>query len=239
MNIDFCFFHIEKCMGTSIRQSLFNYFKNIYDPTQIYGSKGTHNLTTLDDLNKITNSNYNVIISHCSFNKIGITDFSKSCFSITCVREPIERFLSHYYYFCKKITNLNFNELNEEDIKVYINKCVPNLLTYRLSGQTKVLQDAIDNLNYINCILIQSEINSDIIHLNKMLNSYTNTDNHIKLLELNPNNNKNNNLLLDLEKLKPFMNLFENDIYLYNYIKNMSIESRFKFTNKTKLYDSL
>lgn len=238
MNIDFCFFHIEKCMGTSLREMLFNYFKNIYNTNKIYGNNGG-NLINLNDLNKIIQNKYNVFIGHCSFNKIGITDFSKSCFSITCVREPIERFLSHYYWFFKPTTNLNFNELNEEDIIYYINNCAPSLLTFRLSGETQILQDAIDNLNYINCILIQSEINTDIIHLNKILNSYTNTNNHIDLIELFKNNDKNNNktnrLLLDLEKLKPFMNLFENDIYLYNYIKNMNIESRFKFINKTNL----
>ena len=235
MNIDFCFFHIEKCMGTSLREILFNYFKHIYDPSQIYGNNDNQNLITSEHLNNISNTNYNIIICHCSFNKIGITDFSKSCFSITCVREPIERFLSHYYYFYKPINNLNFNELNEEDINYYINMCVPSLLTFRLSGETNILQDAIDNLNYINCILIQSEINNDINHLNKMLNKYTKTNNDIELLELNKNSNINTQLILDLEKLKPFMNLFENDIYLYNYIKNMPIENRFKFTNKTNL----
>lgn len=31
MNIEVCFFHIEKCAGSSLRIILYNYYKNIYN----------------------------------------------------------------------------------------------------------------------------------------------------------------------------------------------------------------
>ena len=234
MKIFFMFFHIEKCMGTSLRSTLFNYFTNKVFKKYNFKINSDINLLTEDEWNLIKESQYNVLLCHSSFNKPHITDFSKLCFSITCVREPVERFLSHYYYFMKPTNKLNFYEIDEKDIPYIILKCGGNLLTHRLSGESGSLEDAIHNLKYINCILIQSQINTDIINLNHMLDMYTKTMVNINLLSLNTNNESHPNIL-DMVKIKPFMNLFYNDFKLYNHILNMKIKDRFKFTTETSL----
>jgi len=231
MNPKFCFFHIEKCMGSSLRRILFNYFINIYDKETIYiqGNNINKNLMSLNDLLFFKDKLFNVILCHCPYNVIGLTDFSRNCFSITCIREPIERFLSHYYYFIKPKNNLNFYELNDLDTINAINMCCPFLLCNRLSGYTNNYEDAINNIKLINCILITEKINEDIKFLNECLNAYTNTNHEMSLIKENSNEQKNIVLkTFDIEKLQKYIHLFEDDIKLYNYVCNMKVEDRFK-----------
>lgn len=237
MRILFALFHIEKCMGSSLRKSLLNYFNNIiHKKYNFYINNDDQNLLTIDELNTIKKMQYNVLLCHCSFNHPSVTDFSKLCFSITCVREPVERFFSHYYYFVKPLSKLNFHELDDKDIPNIIILCGGNLLTNRISGQTNLFEDAIENLKYINCIMIQSQIKTDIKNLNNMLDNYTHTTIDLELLYINTNtNDSTQHINLDMTKIQPYMNLFYNDINLYKYILNMKIEDRFKFTNETSL----
>ena len=228
---DFCFFHIEKCMGSSLRIMLYDYFINIYKKEQIFVPEKCENigqnLTIENDMEYFTNFNFKVILCHCSYNYKNITDsFSEKCFSITCVRNPIQRFLSHYNFFEKNKFNCNFFELEDEDIIKLLNDC-ENLLTFRLSGETKNINDAINNLKKINCILITEKINDDIINLNTLLNKFTKTNNKINIVYENVN--KTDGFLdKDLIHIQKYIKYFENDIYLYNYINNMTIDERFK-----------
>ena len=131
MNIEFCFFHVEKCAGSSIKQMLVDYFEKIYDKKYILD----YNLTTVDDLTYIQNCK--VLLSHCNFNQQNITDsFSKTCFSILCVREPMERWLSHYYYFMNP-TKCKFCELSDNEINNLLNnQHICNLVTLKLIGSS-------------------------------------------------------------------------------------------------------
>ena len=231
MNPTFCFFHIEKCMGTSLRRMLYDYFKNIYDEETIYIPENkiiTQNLLHSSDLILFNDKNFNVILCHCAYNKIGVTDFSRNCFSITCIREPLERFLSHYYYFMNPTNNLYFYELDDLQTIDAINMCCPHLLCTRLSGDTNNYEDAINNIKTINCILIMEQINEDIIYLNNCLHVYTNTNHEMIMIKENVNNIVNNDIkILDLKKLEQYIHLFENDLKLYNYVCNMKVEDRF------------
>ena len=224
----YCFFHIEKCMGTSLRIALTEYFCNIYSNTDTYNPEinNESNLITNKDYNYIKDKNYKVLLCHCNYNEKNITEFSKTCFSITCIRETFSRILSHYYFFDKNKYNCNFYELNDNDIIEIIDD-YGNLLVKRLSGNTYNLDNILDNLNYINCILILENINEDILLLNKSLNNYTKTNNTINITKTN-SNQENINYTKDYERLYEFKHLLENDILIYNYIKNMDISERFK-----------
>ena len=231
INPDFCFFHIQKCMGSSLRIMLYDYFINIYKKEQIFIPEKCgnikQNLSNKNDIVYFNKFDFKVILCHCSYNHKNITDsFSENCFSITCVRNPIQRFLSHYNFFEKKKYNCNFFELNDEDIMKLINGSA-NLLTDVLSGQTKNIDDAINNLKKINCILITEKIDDDIINLNMLLNKFTKTNNKINIIHKNVNNT-DKILDKDLVKIQKYIKYFENDIYLYNYINNLTIDERFK-----------
>jgi hypothetical protein len=238
LNPDFCFFHIEKCMGSSLRKILYNYFTNIYNKNEIfepalYGNN-KQNLIKNDDLLFFNNKNIKVLLCHCSYDKQNITDhFSKSCFSITCIRNPIERFLSHYDFFIKQEYNCNFYELTEQQI-IYLldNTYNSNLLSLRL-GDLIIKNDVdffqlIDKIKTINCILITEFINDDIIHLNKILNKYTNTEEKIDMIHLNKAKDNKEIKERNLCLIRKYFNYFYYDNKLYEYICNMNINDRIK-----------
>lgn len=228
-----CFFHIEKCMGTSLREILFNYYKNIYKSLEIYDPENYNNinLITTDNLFTICsyNNNFKVILSHCSFNKKYVTDkFSKSCYSIICLREPIKRFISHYYFFCKKSTGKNIQELNNKEIQEQIIENTKNLYCYRLSGETGNINTALNNLKLINCILIQENIENDLIFLNQILNKKYNIDYKMKNLIKNTKRNEYDEQS-DYNYLQyNFLDFFNHDYLIYNTILEMKIEDRIK-----------
>ena len=212
---DICFFHIEKCMGTSLRLMLYEYYKNIYSENDIFFPDFYNDLNLIqnEDLKKMCsyNNNYKVLLCHCSFNHIGVTEsFSKICYSITCVREPIKRFISHYYHFIKNETTKNILEIPIEEFKQILKSNHANLLLIRLSGETLDLKEALNNIKLINCLLITEHIDSDIIYFNNILN-------------------KKYNEKLECEYIKKnFLNFFYEDYIIYNTIINMNIEDRIK-----------
>jgi len=230
---DVCFFHIEKSMGTSLRFTLYEYYKNIYIENDIYFPDFYKDLNLIDkeDLEKICsyNNNFKVLLCHCSFNKVDVTDsFSKNCYSITCVREPINRFISHYYHFIKNETKKNIQEIPIEEFKQLIVNNTKNLLLFRLSGETYNLEEAFNNIKLINCILITEQINSDIIYFNNILNIKYNLNFEIKNTKINIGKEKydENN---DFEYIKNnFLEYFHEDYIIYNTIINMNIENRIK-----------
>ena len=225
-----CFFHIEKCMGSSLRSSFYNYFKEIYDISEIFDPEvnNSNNLISRIDLLNIYNKKYKIILSHCSFNKEGVTDyFSRKCFSITCIREPIKRFISHYYFFDIKMYNKNIQEFSKEDlIKLLIS--LGNIQVWRLSGETNSLDITLNNIKLINCILIQENINEDFIYLNKILNTKFNVNNILILNNINVStiDYKQFN---DYDFLKNnYYEYFNDDYILYNSVISMDINERIK-----------
>lgn len=222
-----CFFHIEKCVGSSLRQILYNYYKNIYDESEIYlpeknlENNINQNLIDEKDVEFFKDTNYKVILCHCSFNQYNVTSFfSEKCFSITCVRNPIDRILSHYYFFDYKYTNLKFHELNEDIALNFIIDYGKHILL-RLSGNTLDVNLAKENIQKINYILILETFNDDLISLNELLNNKYN----IKIEMENIINNENiinykDFKNKDLEIINKYINLIE-DIEIYEFIVNI------------------
>jgi hypothetical protein len=235
---EICFFHIEKCMGTSLRFMLYDYFLNIFNKDDIYVPEYNNdiNLNTNDNLKTIYSiNNCKVILAHCSYNKLNVTDhFSDYCFSITCVRDPIDRFISHYNYFLKKNTNKNIQELTDDELNkiIHYNK---NTINWRLSGETNNINDSINNIKKINCILIMEKIESDIIILNNILNSIYNINKKINIIKTNTSMDTSINISINTSNItdydyikKNYLDDFEDDYEIYNYILNMKIEDRIR-----------
>ena len=230
-----CFYHIEKCMGSSLRIMLYNYYKNIFNENEIYLPEFYDNINLIchNDLEKIYSyNNFKVLLCHCSFNKLNVTNyFSDKCYSIICVREPIKRFISHYYFFNKNETNKNIKELTIDELKLIIYNHSNNILNWRLSGETNNLDDALNNLKIINCILITEQINTDINFLNNILNIKYNINKDFIYEKLNIKKelyDENS----DYEYIKMYLsNEFSYDYIIYNTIINMKIEERIKLLN--------
>lgn len=169
---------------------------------------------------------YKVLLCHCSFNHINVTnDFSEKCFSITCVRNPINRILSHYYFFDYPNTKVIFNKLKIDEIINYI-KSYGNVILARLSGWTYNIDDAIENLKKINCILIFEKFEKDLILLNNTLNIKYNKNIKIN----NCNKNINHNLYKNYEDIQ-IINQYTDyiiDLKIYEIIINMTDDERFK-----------
>ena len=178
-----------------------------------------------NDLAFIKQNDFKVLLCHCNFNQPGVTDlFSKTCFSITCVRDPFSRSLSHYYHFIRN-DNRAFSDLTNDEILSIIPRIAPNLLTSRLSGFQDNLEIALQNVKHINCILIFENLKNDIISLNNILNDVT----HSKLkLNMAFRNVRSSYSEKDYARIKQFHQYFQNDILLYNTIVKMGAKNRFR-----------
>ncbi len=235
-NVEVCFFHIEKCGGMSLRHFLNEYFLNIYQIENIYYPNESNNLTNLvniDNKNTIINTyshDIKVLLLHCNYNEENITDvFSKKCFSITCIREPYSRMISHYYYFYYEIHKKHIHELSEAEFMSIYSQLV-NIQILRLSGGTYSFEKCIENIKNINCILILEKFKTDIPYLLNILNKKYN-----KTIQLDlPIENKTHlNIKINYDKdmifLKKYQFLFQEEINLYEYIRNMKLENRIKY----------
>lgn len=231
LNPEICFFHIEKCIGSSLRIMLYNYFKNIFNESEIFlpsHKNNQQNLTCFEDLNFFKDKNYKVILCHCNYNQVNVTDnFSDKCFSITCVRNPIDRIISHYYHFDYPNYKLKLHELDENDIQNIVDKYGKTILM-RLSGNKYNINDAINNLKNINSIIIFEKFEDDFKLFINLLNKKYNLNIVIENLKINKNiinykewKNK------DIEKIVKYIDLIK-DMQIYEYVNNLNDNERFK-----------
>jgi len=231
LNPDVCFFHIEKCIGSSLRIILYNYFINIYNDDDIFlpsHKNNEQNLTNKEDLIYFKDKDYKIILCHCNYNHIDITNyFSNTCFSITCVRNPIDRIISHYYYFDYYKYKLKLHELDETNIKNIIDENGRTILM-RLSGNTFNFDDVINNLKNINCIMIFEKFTDDIKLLNNLLNNKFNSNFIMENIHVNENNiNYKEFKNQDVKIILKYIHLIE-DMKIYSYIYKLNNDERFK-----------
>jgi hypothetical protein len=230
-SVEVCFFHIEKCMGSSLRIILYNYFKNIYDESQIFepGRFNNHkfNLNSKNDVDNLNNYFLKVILAHCNYNDKYTNIFSKNCFSITCIRNPIDRLLSHYYYFDFVNEKKALHELSNEKINYYINQYGCTILI-RLSGLTMDLNTTYDNIKKINCILVFENIKTELDLMNNLFNKKFNKNINIEII--NENETKFNYKIFRKEDIKIINEKLDliPDIKIYEFVINMDIKDRFK-----------
>jgi hypothetical protein len=232
-NIDCIFVHIEKCGGSSLRKILEEYFKKIYNNDEIYvPSKNNNNanLCTVDNYNYINElpNDFKVALCHVSYKSQLTYSLCNNTFSITCVREPYKRILSHYYHFNYTKYNVKFHELNENDIMNVLSSC-SSLTLRRLSGDTMDIDICKKNINEINCIIVLENIENELKELNNILNSkYNRNDLFLNIKNINKNKiNYKEFFDLDINILKKYNSIFMKEIQVYNYILSIPINKRF------------
>ncbi len=206
---EFIFFHIQKCGGTSLRYILYEYFINIYEKDKIFIPENSGDITLnyfsylIDKIKEnefFDFPNIKVILSHIYYNDF--PDLNRNCkFKFTCVRKPISRIISHYYFFIFPETKIEFIDLTFECFESF---CLEygNQISNILGITNETTIDEIDKrLKEFNYIAILENIDNDLITLNKNLNEFFGVDYVLSKLFLNKNENKDKNQIKDIEKL--------------------------------------
>ena len=230
LDLDFIFYHIEKCGGMTITISLHNYFNNIYNNDQILNSNIIvdniqFNKKNIELLKKNKEFNYDdikVVMSHTRLYDCPSL-FKTTPLKITSIRNPIDRIISHYYYFDKNTYGCELIDLSDNIFKKYCkghgrHMCrVLDCIEKNYYFNVKKLKYIIKNFTYI---LILENIDDDIKKLNKILNTYYMCDYNLEIKQINnsiiPKHNIKDYELLK-EKIKPFCGP---DFKLYNMVKN-------------------
>ena len=219
LNPDVFFFHIEKCGGMSLRQILYEYFMNIYDVDKI--SMLDQNIISHNYNDFFLYNNLKCILCHSNYNTQIKSIRNNSCFTISCIRDPIERLISHYYYFYYETIGLKLYELDNDKLQKMIHN-LGNVMIWRLSNGTYDLNNAYKNIDKINFIIRLENFNEDIQKLNKCLNDKYNVKYEIKSLHVNKLDTVIDkiNKELDIIAIEPYKHLML-DLKIYDYIIQM------------------
>ena len=220
--IAFIFYHIEKCGGTSLRKFFNNIFIQNYDPDSIFYPEKNKNLQfvpeNIEQIKQLCDyDNLTVILSHMKYNYA-----LKSKIKISIIRNPMDRVLSHYYYFNYLTTNIHMIDLPEDE---FINYCTAHgkLCCYSLGMldnedlDIKLMNQRINEFDFIATI---ENIHEDIHKIVKIIdNKLFKVDmTNINLEHLNVNKQFIKNLFKLQKKILPFLTY---DTILYNIVKSV------------------
>ena len=228
INAEFCFYHLEKCAGSSLRTMFYEYFLNLYKEDEIYMPELNENfnldqqnykkVANMIDLNKIK-----VVLSHMNY---GNSYIEKSNFNFTCIRNPVDRIISHYYFFDYQNYNKHLREFTDEELKSVIK--TGNLMIHRLSNGSNNLHEVNENMKKMDYIMIYENLNDDIKELNCLLKDKYQIDAKLELPHRNKtgDNNENNTVenykkYVDMNLKKKILQFCTKDMELYNFIHNM------------------
>jgi hypothetical protein len=225
-NIIICYYHIEKTGGTSFRDYLYKLIKVKFPETndsEIYYEESE----ILNDFDLLI-KNYSFILNHVYYSDLL---FNNSLYNITLLRKPIDRLISHYHFFDKKIfkyenleefKNKNFDSFEQycsiignlyllkfsNYYKNFSNKTLSenlNLLN-ELNENNNLIKEVIKTLEKFDCVLILENLK-----LNK-INLLLDNNQTIEFSKLNINTNKFNYDENFLEYLNTYLK-WDNMIY--------------------------
>jgi len=178
VNPEFIFYHIPKCGGTSVRSLLYKAFitkythQQIYFPQTLFGDcdyKGI-NLTTNDDyvaaMGVLNEHLEQIKIVLCHTKNNDVVTRSDSCKSLCVLRHPVDRLISHYYYFDKvKFDNKPMRRLPAETLKKYCLSYSSLMCEYvSQSNDIDTICKDYDNITYT---LILEKINDQLTEVIK------------------------------------------------------------------------
>jgi hypothetical protein len=228
---EFCLYDIELNYGSVLRECLYEYFSTIYSNIYIPEHFNIYdNLTGAFCLDKFR-FRYNiydmeVLLMNMNFNQPGVTDRFIDATSLVVLREPITRFIDHYYSFDYGNYTKNLCDLDHNTIITLINN-FGNLMTLRISGNTQKYSDAVNNLEQITYILIYENIENDIYKLADCLSKKYKTQ--FNTQRFKHSLKQNNNRIIDqsdINFIKRYKSFFEDDTNLYNH--GLNLQNRFK-----------
>ena len=130
--------------------------------------------SNLNDINAcIDISKIKIILSHTS-----VTDlYNQPKIKITCIRNPFDRIISHYYFFDYKTTNIHMYDLEINALRKYFNE-YGTLICNRtgcLDRKKHTTIEAIRNsIKSFDFILLVEQLEEDIKILNSELNKINN-----------------------------------------------------------------
>lgn len=172
------FIHIPKCGGVSLRRSIYqSAIQCNYQDNKILVPGESHKLNfdqKFKDVNEI--DEFRVIAGHYFPQGTKADDLS-----FTILREPLSRFISHYYFFCYKNTKGNYrssktlSEMSSTELKQFAT--LGNLQTKWLCGSLAVktvrpsVDHAIDVLfNTLTTFGLLSDMQKSIDRINHAFN---------------------------------------------------------------------
>ena len=175
---EFIFYHIPRCSGTSLRSTLYEYFIKIYPKNTIFVPEKSGNIKVnylphnIEEIKKNPRFDFpkiKVILSHISINDFPNLD--RSCkYKFTCVREPISRLISHYYFFNFPKNNIELIDLNCKDLENFVISCdnpISNCFGITNNSDINEIDKQIKKFDFI--LIFENHFN-DLIVLNNLLN---------------------------------------------------------------------
>ena len=249
-NMEFVLYHIPKCGGSSIRQYFYDIFKDKYNDDEIW-------FPERDDPDIIENvldlkSKKKILLGHVSVNYL-IENNIKANYSITCLRNPIDRFISHYYYFIyykgergrfnkyyieNPIFKLDLLDIPPEEL---INNPILKVIYSRISfficnTNYKFIPENFNKIyNDINYFCIIEDIDNDLNNINQIMNLKTKKSNLIvknigKHKTITWLDLKNSNCEKTKKIYKILTHYLKNEILFYNWV----VSNKYSFKEAEK-----
>lgn len=222
--------HIPKCGGTSIFDSI----SKQYLPDQTFrldAPASTKSMRILYPdgiiqeyrlgllMYALFSQKYHFVFGHFYFNQLAYDCFEKNWKFVTVVRDPVKRFLSHYFY--DRFNNIDHHTIHEE-LDDYLTKpaakSLGSLMVKYFSGNPKRIDIEKAKRNTENFSLIGDLDNLDFF--SEAFHNCFGISINIKKININPIDAANQKKHLTPSIMERIVELCQPDIELYKHIKN-------------------
>jgi hypothetical protein len=196
---DFCFYHIPKCGGSTIRATLYDFFSEIYKKPEMYcpeKSSIKYNFGSVEAVKEfVANksleqlSQIKILLCHTRYNLPNISDKFGEHKSSVILRNPTSRLISHYEFFDYPKTKIHMNKLPKDQLEEYCIR-MSSVTTEYLSKNNDV-SEALDNISKIDFVGDISKLDNFIESIIKFYcKKFEISDTDHKITTRNVNSNK-------------------------------------------------